>query len=67
MSSTTEAAAARRFAIGDPASAGTSFDRPPLIFEHGERPGFGCVQSSEPRGVTRVVLTGELDVASTPQ
>jgi anti-anti-sigma factor len=67
MSSITASPAAHRFVVGDPKEAGTLFDQQSFISEQGELPGFSCVPSAERRGVTRIVVTGELDIATSPR
>jgi anti-anti-sigma factor len=64
MIRTAEAPSARRPAVGDSNGAGRRFHHGAFIFEHEEMPGFRCVQSAEPGGVMRIVVTGELDIAT---
>jgi anti-sigma B factor antagonist len=67
MSSTTESPTARRLSMGDPKEAETWLDQPFPTSQHGKLPDFNCVPCAERSGVTRIVLTGELDIATSPR
>jgi anti-anti-sigma factor len=67
MSSTAESPAARRFSVGDSKDAETWLDQRSPISQRGELPGFSCAPCAERADVTRIVLTGELDIATSPR
>lgn len=67
MSGTAESPTARRLPRRASNASRTPFNQPSLISEHGKLPGFSCVASAEGRSVTRILVTGELDIATTPQ
>ncbi len=67
MSSTTKPPTAHRFTVADTEHAGTPPDQPSPIPKHAEPPGFSCAPSPERPGVTRIMITGELDIATSPR
>jgi hypothetical protein len=66
MSSTTESPTAARFGVGDSKEAETLLDQRLPISQPGELSGFSCAPCAERSGVTRIVVTGELDIATYP-
>jgi anti-sigma B factor antagonist len=67
VSSATGSPAARQLPRRDSIASKMPLAQPSLIFEDEQLPGFSCVASAQRGGVTRVSVTGELDIATTPR
>jgi anti-anti-sigma factor len=63
----TRSPGARRSAVADSQESGALSDQGSLTSKHGELSGFSCVPFAERRGVTRIAVSGELDIVTSPR